>query len=115
MSTDTTIYRTLAAYGLGLVDQHDWSMFSMTVDPSETWSTYDRTNPGTYRAVTRGRLVLQLHDPYVEVRPVVMALDPGASCTDHSTYCTFRLSIDFGRDLPVCVEVCAETTPGTGR
>lgn len=109
LTTDTTLYRDLAAYGLGLVDQHRWDLFSLTVDLSEGWTKYDKERPAEYRTVTRGRVVIQLRDSYTEVRPTVLAIAPGASADDRDTYVNFSFRIDLGRDLPVSVEVCADS------
>jgi hypothetical protein len=105
--TDTPLYRELAAYGLGLVDQHGWDLFSLTVDDSETWPKYDRQRPDDYRPLARGRVVIQLRDDYGPVRDVVLALAPGAASDVRPTYVNLIFSLDLGREQPVRVEVCA--------
>jgi hypothetical protein len=107
--SDTRLYRDLAAFGLGLVDQHGWDLFSLTVDLSETWNKYDKANPADYHAIACGRVVLQLRDDYTTVRPIVLDMAPGASCDDRTTYVNLTFHTDLGRDLPVSVEVCANT------
>lgn len=107
MMEDTGLYRELAAYGLGLVDQHGWDVFAVTVDGSESWSKYDRQRPEEYRAQSRGRVVVQLRDDFAPVRDVVLALAPGAACDDRGTYINLNFRLDLGRELPVLVEICA--------
>jgi hypothetical protein len=109
-----SLWRDLTAFGVDTFERCGWDLYSMTVDVSETWTKYDKASPNEYRAIARGRVVLQVRDSVDTVRGQLDDVHPSVVLLEEderATYVNLRLSVDLGRELPVVVEVCADLAP----